>query len=322
MTKNAFEIEKAHVLRDMAAVGGATAAGALLAKPALAASASKVAKARVIKPFARAYKNPASGGRPMPGSGIQKSVSPSELAKASAFGQSGDKRNTKYAGAAYGGAAAGGFAGRQIATRSAGTKPTDVARLARTNAEMKLPGIVEHATRHMKGVGEDDIRAQAKAGWKMGRETHKATMASIKDVPGGARMMRGGKAGAAGGAVAGTAAYVAHRRNRKVGMAKSSAFAKAAEKKKPSAGRTATAMTFPWVHSAAAGKKGKRLEAAASMTGHGLAGGVIGGAAGGVLGAATRRPQLAAASGGAGLLAGRGVGVHTNQRKGRYKPES
>jgi hypothetical protein len=111
---------------------------------------------------------------------------------ATVTGTKGDKRNTKYLGAAYGGMAAGGFIGRQIGARSAGTTVTQAkeANLARIR----------------------DYLASSKA------TTAKEFSSGIKaypKTPGLAATIKGNKIGAAAGALSGVAAYGAYRKNKK-----------------------------------------------------------------------------------------------------------
>lgn len=93
-----------------------------------------------------------------------------------------------------------------------------------------------------------------------------------------------------------------------------------ADQKQPSTGRVVTTALLPGYHGAVAGKKGRKLGAVGSEVGHAMAGGLAGSTLAAV---ATRGKSLNAARIGnvAGGYAGAARAAHTNQAKGRYKPE-
>ena len=98
-----------------------------------------------------------------------------------------------------------------------------------------------------------------------------------------------------------------------------------AEEKQPKAsqGRMAAGMVFPGAHGAIAGKKGRKLRAAASEYVPAVALGAPG-MAGSMMAARAGKPGLAAAAqaaGYAGNYLGAGLGVRHAQARGHYKPE-
>lgn len=87
----------------------------------------------------------------------------------------------------------------------------------------------------------------------------------------------------------------------------------------PSTGRQATTAAAPGWHGAVAGKKGKKLAAAGSEIGHNYAGQLAGAVAGSALTRGSRGGMML--GGAAGGIAGSVRAAHTNQAKGRYKPD-
>ena len=122
-----------------------------------------------------------------------------------AFGTRGDKRNTKYAGAALAGSSLGSHAGARIGAKAAGEHYGDV----------KM-GVQLAGQKHMASIMGGAAEASA---------PHKAFLRAVKgageaaraEVPGYGAAMRGSKIGAAAGIAGGVAAYAAHRRKKGLG---------------------------------------------------------------------------------------------------------
>lgn len=128
-----------------------------------------------------------------------------DVSKASAFGSRGDKRNTKYAGAALAGSSLGSHAGARIGAKAAGEHYGDV-KMGVQLAGQKHMGTIMGAAGEASAPHKAFLRAVKGAG-----EVARA------EVPGYGAAMRGSKIGAAAGIVGGAAAYAAHRRKKGLG---------------------------------------------------------------------------------------------------------
>jgi hypothetical protein len=94
-------------------------------------------------------------------------------------------------------------------------------------------------------------------------------------------------------------------------------ISKAANTKKASPGRLATAGLFSPVHGVVAGKKGKKLRAGGNEFG----GTLLGGIAGGTVAVIARKPGAFHPLSAAGGTGGAVMGAMRAQKKGYFKPE-
>lgn len=238
VAKSAFgvghDLEKAHVIRDALGLGAAAGAGALLAKPELAAGLGRGAKAVVTPVKNMMGKAPGLAKRPAPGLPVKRpgpgmvgksaffyeAEARDEIVKASAFGTKGDKRNTKYYLAAAAGSGAGGQAGARIGARAGGSTVRRVKQESHTDIAGSLERFGDRMSATPAGPGKHrppTFRNLMSDQTRMQRGAMKAATKEVKSVPGGKALLRGGRVGAAVGAAGGAGAYAVHRRRKGMG---------------------------------------------------------------------------------------------------------